>query len=206
MVIATGTNTTNSVTVNISGLGALPAYMGTTVIPIGGLISGNAYWVLLDTAATVRIAPYDSVSVNGDTINGSLTFTAGGIVGATVNGMSTPDVSGTLGYVNIPQNSQSAAYTTVLADQGKHIFHPSSDANARTFTIEANATVPYVVGTAITFVNMSASVVTIAINGTDVLYLAGTGTTGSRSLAQYGTATAVKIDATHWIISGAGLT
>jgi hypothetical protein len=30
--------------------------------------------------------------------------------------------------------------------------------------------------------------------------------TGTRSLAQYGTATALKIDSTTWIISGAGLT
>ena len=32
------------------------------------------------------------------------------------------------------------------------------------------------------------------------------GTTGSRSLAQYGTATAVKMTTTTWIISGSGLT
>ena len=32
-----------------------------------------------------------------------------------------------VGYINIPQNSQSVAYTTVLSDQGKHILHPSAD-------------------------------------------------------------------------------
>jgi len=115
------------------------------------------------------------------------------------------DLSGEIGYINIPQNSQSAAYTTVLADRGKHIFHPSTDANARTFTIDSNANVPYAVGTAITFVNMTSQVVTIAITS-DTMYLAGPGTTGSRSLAQYGVATAIKIDSTHWLISGTGLT
>lgn len=108
------------------------------------------------------------------------------------------------GYLGIPQNSQSAAYTAVLADAGKHIFHPSTDANARTFTIPANSTVAYPIGTALTFINM-ANVVTIAIT-TDTMYLAGPGTTGNRTLAAFGMATAIKTDATTWVISGNGIT
>lgn len=116
-----------------------------------------------------------------------------------------PDETCTLGFRNIPQNSQSAAYTLVLSDAGKHIFHPSSDNNARTFTIPANSSVAYPIGTAITFINMSAASVTIAITS-DTMYLSSAGTTGSRTLAQYGSATAVKITSTNWIISGSGLT
>lgn len=111
----------------------------------------------------------------------------------------------TVGYKHIPANSQSAAYTTVLSDAGKSIDHPSTDANARTFTIDSNANVPYPVGTTITFTNMTSNVVTIAITS-DTLYLAGTGTTGSRSLAQYGVATARKLTSTTWLIAGTGLT
>ena len=117
----------------------------------------------------------------------------------------TVDGTNEVGYKNIPQNSQSAAYTLVLADSGKHIFHPSTDANARTFTIDSNANVAYPIGTAITFVNMTSQVVTIAIT-TDTMYLAKDGTTGSRSLAQYGSATAMKITSTTWLISGSALT
>ena len=117
----------------------------------------------------------------------------------------TVDGTNGVGYINIPQNSQSAAYTLVASDAGKHIFHPSTDANARTFTIPANSSVAYPIGTAISFVNMTSQVVSIAIT-TDTMYLAGTGTTGTRSLAQYGTATALKMTSTTWIISGAGLT
>lgn len=111
------------------------------------------------------------------------------------------------GYKNIPQNSQSAAYTLGLDDAGKHIFHPSADTTARTFTIPANASVAYPIGTAITFVNQNGTggVVTIGIT-TDTMRLAGAGTTGSRTLARNGTATALKITATEWIISGSGLT
>ena len=121
--------------------------------------------------------------------------------------LSTNTVDGTnlVGFMNIPFNSQSAAYTTVLADSGKVIFHPSTDANARTYTIPANGTVAYPVGTAITFINMTSQVVTIAIT-TDTMYLSSAGTTGSRSLAQYGSATAIKMTSTTWLISGSGLT
>ena len=118
----------------------------------------------------------------------------------------TVDGTDAVGFRNIPQNSQSAAYTLVLADAGKHIFHPSTDANARTFTIPDNGTVAYPIGTAISFINMTSQVVTIAIT-TDTMYLSSaTGTTGSRSLAQYGSATAIKMTSTTWLISGSGLT
>ena len=117
----------------------------------------------------------------------------------------TVDGTNSVGYLNIPQNSQSAAYTLVAADAGKHILHPSTDANARTFTIPANSSVAYPIGTAITFVNMTSQVVTIAITS-DTLTLSSAGTSGSRSLAQYGSATALKIGSTQWLISGSGLT
>jgi hypothetical protein len=117
----------------------------------------------------------------------------------------TADGTDQVGFKNIPQNSQSAAYTLVLADAGKHIFHPSGDANARTYTIPANSSVAYPIGTAVTFINMTSQVVTIAIT-TDTMYLSSAGTTGSRSLAQYGSATAIKMTSTTWLISGSGLT
>lgn len=108
--------------------------------------------------------------------------------------------------IGIPQNSKSAAYTTVLADANTHLLHPSADTTARTFTIDSNANVPYPIGTAITFVNQNAAgVLTIAIT-TDTMRLAGAGTTGSRTLAANGMATALKLTATEWIISGTGLT
>lgn len=107
---------------------------------------------------------------------------------------------------SIPQNSQSTAYTAVLADAGKHLLHPSADTTARVFTIPANSSVAYQIGTALTFVNQNAAgVMTISIT-TDTMRLAGAGTTGSRTLAANGVATALKLTSTEWIISGTGLT
>ena len=109
------------------------------------------------------------------------------------------------GGVPIAQNSQSTNYVTVLGDGGGQILHPTSDNNARTFTIDSNANVPYAIGTTLTFVNLE-NTVTIAITS-DTLILSGPGTTGSRTLAANSVATALKIGTTTWIISGgSGLT
>lgn len=117
-----------------------------------------------------------------------------------------PDQDAALGFRNVPQSSQSTNYTLIAADAGKHILHPGSDGSARSFTIPANAAVPYSIGTAVTFINQhGAGQVTISITS-DTMRLVGAGTTGNRTLAANGIATAVKITATEWIISGTGLT
>jgi hypothetical protein len=119
-------------------------------------------------------------------------------------GITSANLADAVGYKGTPLNEQSTAYTLVIGDMGKSIVHPASDNNARTFTIPANGSVAYPVGTTITFINMI-NTLTISIN-TDTMYLAGAGTTGSRTLAAYGMATAVKMTSTTWIISGNGLT
>lgn len=108
--------------------------------------------------------------------------------------------------LSVTQNSQSGAYTLVLSDAGKHIYHPSADTTARIWTIPANSSVAFPIGTVVTFVNDNgAGVITIAITS-DTLRLAGAGTTGSRTLAANGIATAIKMTSTSWQINGTGLT
>lgn len=150
------------------------------------------------TGATAVNRPLTNTELDNNFINLNAAVT-------TLNTTSTVDGTNPVGYLNIPQNSQSAAYTTVLSDAGKHIYHPTTDANARTYTIAANASVAYPIGTVIGFVNMTSQVVTIAINN-DTMYLGNTGATGSRTLGQYGVANALKITATSWIITGTALT
>jgi hypothetical protein len=156
---------------------------------LSGLVKATSGVASAATAGTDYVAPGGALG----------TPSSGTLSNCTVDG------TDSVGFRNAPVNSQSAAYTAVLADAGKVILHPSTDANARTFTIPANASVAYAVGTVLTFVNMTSQVVTIAITS-DTLYLAGTGSTGSRSLAQYGMATAVKLTSTTWLINGSGLT
>lgn len=116
-----------------------------------------------------------------------------------------PPVDNALGYLNIPQVGGAAKtgnYTGVLNDQG---YMAVMNATTLTYTIPANASVAYPVGTVLTIVNIFAGNLTIAITS-DTLTLAGSTTTGSRTLAQNGVATAIKVTSTTWLISGSGLT
>jgi hypothetical protein len=174
---------------------------------VSGLGTNVATFLATPTSANLAAALTDETGSGANVFATSPTLVTPLLGTPTSGTLSNCTVDGTnsVGFLNIPQNSQSAAYTLVLADAGKHIFHPSGDANARTYTIPANGSVAYPIGTAITFINMTSQVVTIAIT-TDTMYLSSAGTTGSRSLAQYGSATAIKMTSTTWLISGSGLT
>ncbi len=107
----------------------------------------------------------------------------------------------TLKYVNGDKviNNQSAAYTLALTDAGGLISHIVGDNNARTFTIPANASVAFPIGTVIDFTN-EINTVSIAVTS-DVLKFGASGT-GTRTLAAGGTARIVKLTSTIWRISG----
>jgi hypothetical protein len=201
----TGSTSTTFVDLTTNVTGTLPVANGGT-----GITSfGTGVATFLGTPSSANLA----AAVTDETGSGLLVFatsptlvtpvlgtpSSGTLSGCTVDG------TDAVGFRNTPVNSQSADYTAVLADSGKTILHPASDNNARTFTIPANSSVAYAVGTVLTFVNLAAADVTIAIT-TDTMYLAGPGTTGSRTLAEYGIASAVKLASTTWLISGNGLT
>lgn len=176
--------------------------LGTTAIQLVCPASVTSYQFILPGASGSGLL-LDTASANVDTISrvtlgtGVQTFLTTP-TGPNFNSMVT-------GGVPVAQNSQSTAYTTVLSDGGKQIYHPSADTTARTWTIDSNANVAYPIGTAITFINdTSAGTITIAITA-DTLVLAGTGSTGSRTLAANGVATAIKVGTTRWLINGSGI-
>ena len=108
-------------------------------------------------------------------------------------------------YPILPQRTHSTDYTLMASDAGHHLLHPSDDTEARTFTIPANTSVAFAIGTEIPLINQhGAGELTIAITD-DVMRLAGTNDTGHRTLAPNGIAKALKITTTEWIISGTGL-
>lgn len=184
-----GTATALQTARNINGVpfnGTANITVGAALDDITGLGTG------VGTALAVNVGSAGAPVVNGGALG---TPSSGNLSNCTTDG------TNLVGYRGAPQNSQSTAYTTVLSDAGKCIFHPSSDNNARTFTIDSNANVAFPIGTIMEFLNMAAADVTIAITS-DTLTLLPDGTTGSRTLAQYGRASAEKISSTAWVISG----
>ena len=111
-------------------------------------------------------------------------------------GIESSDLADAVGYKGLPQNSQTSAYTLALSDQGKHISITTGGV-----VIPANDSVAFPIGATIVVFNNSGSSQTISIT-TDTLRLAGAATTGSRTLAQYGLATLVKVTSTSWVATG----
>lgn len=157
--------------------------------------------IIADT--TGNISGTQKITFSGST-SGTAALQAAAVAGTTTATL--PTTTNTLGYLEIPQNSQSAAYEFVLTDSGKQIYHPVGDNNARAFTIPANASVAFPVGTAITVVNMAATASTMVIT-TDTLNYVDTGAVTTITIPQYNMVTVVKITTTSWLASGtAGVT
>ena len=105
--------------------------------------------------------------------------------------------TGAQGPTDIPQNSQTAAYTLVAGDNGKHV-------NITT----GGVTVPSGVfssGNVVSIFNDSGSDQTITQGSSVTLRRAGTSSTGNRTLSQYGLATVLCVGTNEFVISGAGL-
>lgn len=168
-------------------------------------VSADSYQVVYKDSSNNLVG---SVNLQYDTstgLNVNGTVTATNFTGSPTAATTTTAASG-VGYMGLPQNASLTGNIAVAAsDAGKHIYSTAT----RTITIPGNATggspVAFPVGTTITFIAGSGATVTIAIEN-DILRLAGPGTTGSRTLAPFGMATAVKIAVNTWIISGSGLT
>jgi len=168
-----------------------------TLVPAanGGTGVANSFTATFG-GALVTAGPFSTSGAS------ALTLTTTGTTNATL-----PAGTVSLGYLGVPQNSQAIGYTLLLTDAGKHIYNTNTGAS--TDTIPANGTVAFPIGTTVTFVNCpTCANETISIT-TDTLYWSTTGvsagTTGSRTLAPFGTATILKVTATSWYISGPGV-
>ena len=215
--------TTGTINIGTAGTGVNPIVIGksTSTITLGalptagfvktsatGLLSVDTNTYLTTTAAGTTYSPIAgsaSITTVGTVTSGSFPAAniAAGTLGSTVlPAAGTVTTAGQIGYMGLPQTLNPGAYTLTAADNGKHIYYTTT---AQTLTIPANATLALPIGFSCVVINAAAVSTSIAIT-TDSLLLAGTGTTGTRTLAAYGMATLVKITATSWMISGNGLT
>jgi hypothetical protein len=210
VVFTPANNNSGAATLNINSLGALDTQKadGDALIS-GDLVAGIPAVLVLDTGADdwILLNPMTHnvtglVATGNASIGGTLEVTGA----LTLNGALTTDntTADEAGFKGLPLNPQSGNYTCVLADAGGMIRHPNGGGAGDTFTIPAEASVNYPIGTVLTFVNRDSSSVSVAIT-TDTLTLAGTTSTGTRTLAQNGVATAIKVEGASWMISGSGL-
>jgi hypothetical protein len=181
-------------------------------------ISSN--WDLLaDRGATGPTGPSGVISVTGPITNSGTSTSANiGIdlsnIAPTNNPIFTGTIKGTpytgidstaanVGYKGIPKVYESGfgTYTVQTSDAGKFI----TNEGTRTIVIPSNDTTDFEIGTTLVFI-ASAFSMTISIESPDILLLAASSSTGSRTLAARGMATAIKTEIDAWVISGNGLT
>lgn len=99
---------------------------------------------------------------------------------------------------DIPQNAKTSAYVLIESDNGKHI-------SITTGGVTVPASV-FAIGDNTVIFNNSGSSQTLTQGSSVTLRLAGTASTGNRTLAQYGVATVLCVASNTFVISGMGLT
>lgn len=214
IVLADSANATIWTVDNVVVAGSMSLQNANAVAITGGTIgagvtfNGNSTGTAANVTGIVAVANGGTGSATASVARTNLSAAASGanaditslVQACTINQVGPIDAT-TLGFRGIPQNLQTSAYTLQLTDAGKHI-----RTNGSNVVIPDNGSRSFPIGAVVAIFNDSAFAMTISILPTDTLRLAGTATTGPRTLAQYGLATCVKVDAGVWVISGAGLT
>ena len=156
-------------------------------------VAGATKITLAAGATVICTYPADKTVIKDESGN----LTPNNLINCTVDG------TNKVGFLHVPQNLKATTYTCVLADAGKHLFNTVSGVN---WVISSVTSFP--IGTVLTFINGSAASSTINVNagGGLILQLVNSASTGTRTLASNGMATAISVSASKWYISGAGLT
>ena len=204
---ATNVNATTAIFTNLTSTNATSTNLNATTAVLTDLTSTNATSTNLNvtTAVLTNLTSTNATSTNLNATTAVLTnltstnATTTNLTATTVLDAGTISASAP-GFRGLPQNAQTGAYTLALSDIGKQVSNTTGG-----WVIPANASVAFPVGAAVVLFNNSGSSQTVSITS-DTLRLAGTATTGTRTVAQYGLVTCVKVASTTWVISGSGLT
>jgi len=176
------------------------ADMASAAVKVGTLTSPTNGDITISPNGTGKVVITKAFS---DVTTGNVSASAHGLQ-KKLSG-NTYDYAGGDGNYSIPSqapfNTQNAAYTFVIGDAGRVIFH--DEATARTYTIPANASVAYPIGTMITIVNNTGGgSITLSIT-TDTLRRGdGTAGTGNRTITADSIVTIIKTKSGEWMITG----
>jgi hypothetical protein len=181
-----GNNTSNGISVGIVTASSFVKSGGTSsqFLKADGSVDSSTYLTSYTETDTLN-----SVTNRGNSTSNGISV---GIVTATT-------VNDSIGNVrDVPQNSQISAYILTLTDVGKHI-------SITTGGVTVNSGI-FSAGDAVSIYNNSGGNQTITQGTSVTMYLAGTATTGNRTLAQRGICTVLCVASNTFVIFGAGLT
>lgn len=156
----------------------------------------------LATGAAAANLGYTPANLAGDTFTGDvkLNFTE-----TLATAAATDMTAKSAGFRGIPIITKDASGTIDITLFGKAWRHTNSTAYA--WTIPLNATTALPIGFVMQMINDGSGAITITRGTAGVtLVIAGSGTSGDKTLAQYGVVTVEKVDTDHWKVSGAGVT
>jgi hypothetical protein len=192
-------NSTGSLTVNssggnlvaiiIAGLSAMVTCIGTTLTTAADWEPGFTDFQSLTGTGAVVLA--DGATMTNGVFNG----TVGATTPATGIFTTVSDAAGNVR--NIVNNAQASVYILVVGDNGKMI-------NITTGGVTVNSGI-FSAGQNITIYNNSAASQTVTQGAGVTLRLAGSATTGNRTLALRGICTIVCVASNEFVVSGAGL-
>lgn len=161
----------------------------------------DAIRTVMAQIAAWLIAAAGPLLKTGGALTGDVS-TTGKITGMTT-GSTVLDGAGVarfIGYRAIPLTAKTAAYQIALTDVGQGVSSTTGG-----WTVPANATTAFTIGDTVALYNNSGSNQTITQAGSVTLRLAGSATTGNRTLAQRGLCTLIKVGTDEWVISGMGV-
>jgi hypothetical protein len=187
------TQVTGTLPIANGGTGATSA--GAALTSLGAYAATNPSGFTSNTGTVTSVATSGStngLSLTGGTITSTGTVTLSGSVTSVASGATIDSI--TIGYRSIPRSTTTT--TAAVGDVGKCI------------AVTAGIAIPnstFAAGDAVSIYNDSAAAITITATIT-TLRLAGTTTTGNRTLAARGMATVWFNSSTEAIISGSGLT
>jgi hypothetical protein len=185
---------------------------GTGSIALGGAMTGyRAFSSVLATGDTTYYTVADQSGANWEVGIGAFTspstLARTTILSSSNAGSVVTFISGTKNvFISLPasklpaivQNARTSAYTLTANDAGEHVAITTGGV-----TVPAAA---FAVGDVVSIYNNSAAAQTITQGASVTMYLAGTATTGNRTLAQRGVCTVLCVAANTFVIAGAGLT
>ena len=151
-----------------------------------GAITGSANLTFNGTTLTGNALTATNAVTAGTSIVAGTTITAGTTASDSIGNLR-----------NVPANSQTGAYVLALTDSGKYISITTGGVTVPSAIFSAGQT--------ISIYNNSSADQTITQGSSVTMTLAGTATTGNRTLAQYGLCTILCTGTNTFVITGAGV-